>query len=104
MRVFLVSLLFVSSVCASAQRLSFQIIGGQDSDADYSYVVPWHYTSHSWSNGPLSANCSSLDLVARRPVQIATARPAAQQRLPVRFPRLSVVPKRWRQQKRAAKA
>jgi hypothetical protein len=64
MRLFLLSLLFISSVCADAQILNVQIIGRQDSDTDYSYVVPGHYTSQSYSNGSLSAHCSSSDLGA----------------------------------------
>lgn len=64
MRVFLASLLFISSMCASAQRLNVQIVGRHDSDTDYSYVVPGHYTSHSYSNGSLNADCSSMDLGA----------------------------------------
>lgn len=62
MKVFLVSLVLVCSVCASAQKLNVQIIGRQDSDTDYSYVVPGHYTSYSSSNGSLSADCSTTDL------------------------------------------
>jgi len=62
MKVFLVSLVLVCSVCASAQKLNVQIIGSQDSDTDYSYVVPGHYTSYSSSNGSLNADCSTTDL------------------------------------------
>ena len=57
-------LVLVWSAFSAAQRLDVQIIGRQDSDTDYSYVVPGHYSSYSRSNGSVDANCSSLDLGA----------------------------------------
>ncbi len=41
MRMFLVSLVFTASVCASAQLLNVRIKGRQARDTDYSCVVPW---------------------------------------------------------------
>ena len=62
MRVFFAILILMCSAFSSAQKLNVQIIGRQDSDTDYSYVVPGHYTASARTNGSLDANCSSLDL------------------------------------------
>lgn len=64
MKWFFLSLICAYSTVSFAQRFDVHIIGRQDSDTDYSYVVPGHDTATSWSNGSLNANCSSLDLGA----------------------------------------
>lgn len=61
MKLLVASLVLVWSALLSAQQLDVRIIGRQDSDTDYSYVVPGHFTSYSSTNGSLNANCSTLD-------------------------------------------
>lgn len=59
---FFACLVLMLSAFSSAQQLDVHIIGKQDSDTDYSYVVPGHFTSYSSSNGSLNANCSGMSV------------------------------------------
>lgn len=60
MKLLIAGLVLMWPAFSSAQQLDVHIIGRQDSDIDYSYVVPGHFTSYSSSNGSLNANCSGL--------------------------------------------
>ena len=57
MKLAIAGLVLVCAGSVSAQRLTVKILNRQDSDTDYTYVVPGHFNSQSNSN----VNCNGGD-------------------------------------------
>lgn len=45
---------------ACAQKLDLKIVGREDNETEYTYVVPGHFSAHSNSNTDCSGNVSAL--------------------------------------------
>ena len=60
---FVIAMLFlVGPACTFAQKFEVKVVDRQDSETDYSYVVPGHFSSYSnasvnWSDSPYSVSC-----------------------------------------------
>lgn len=57
MKVPIAALILMCAVPASAQKFAVKIIGRQDNDTDYTYVV----SGHSYSNSNTNVNCNGND-------------------------------------------
>jgi hypothetical protein len=57
MKLAIVGMILVCAASASAQKLTVKIVDRQDSETDYSYVVPGNFSSQSNSN----VNCNGSD-------------------------------------------
>jgi len=61
MKLAIAALVLVCASSASAQKLNVKIIGRQDSDTDYTYVVPEYSFSNSTTNGNCNGNENNVN-------------------------------------------
>jgi hypothetical protein len=61
MKLTIVGLILASASSASAQKLDVKVIERQDSETEYTYVVPGHFTSQANSNVNCNADVSNVN-------------------------------------------